>query len=104
MEKIAGWHRSGFSVHSQVRAKTKEEAEGVCKHTTRFLLSLERFSFSQKEGKVCYRYGEGQEEPERMGHSRCIHDLTLDEISSLIPDREILRLGVRGIILWGDPG
>jgi len=27
VEKIAGWRHSGFSVHSKVKAKSKEEAE-----------------------------------------------------------------------------
>jgi len=42
----------GFSVHSRVRAKTKEEAERVGKYMIRPLLSLERLSFEEKEGKV----------------------------------------------------
>jgi hypothetical protein len=29
VEKIAGWRQPGFSVHSKVRAKTKQEAERV---------------------------------------------------------------------------
>lgn len=31
VEKIAGWRHTGFSVHSKVRAKTREEAERVGK-------------------------------------------------------------------------
>ena len=54
VEKIAGWRHSGFSVHSKVKASTKEEAERVGKYMIRPLLSLERLSFSEKEGKVCY--------------------------------------------------
>lgn len=27
MEKISGWHHSGFSVHSKVRVQTRKEAE-----------------------------------------------------------------------------
>jgi hypothetical protein len=38
-----------------VRAKTKEEAERVGKSMIRPLLSLERLSFEEKEGKVSYR-------------------------------------------------
>ncbi|MFW6160749.1 MAG: transposase [Acidobacteriota bacterium] len=45
VEKIEGWRHSGFSVHSQVRAQTKEEAERVGKYMIRPLLSLERLSF-----------------------------------------------------------
>lgn len=57
---------SGFSVHSKVRARTRKEAERVGKYMIDPLLSLERLSFSEKEGKVCYRYGEGAEKVERM--------------------------------------
>jgi hypothetical protein len=39
VEKIAGWRHSGFSVHSKVRAKTKEEAEQVGRYMIRPLLS-----------------------------------------------------------------
>jgi hypothetical protein len=57
VEKIAGWRHFGFNVHSRVRAKTKKEAERVGKYMIlsngRLLLSLERLSFSEKEGKVC---------------------------------------------------
>jgi len=56
VEKIMGWRHSGFSVHSQVRAKTREEAERVGKYMIRPLLSLERLSFSEKEGQVTVRY------------------------------------------------
>jgi hypothetical protein len=38
-------------------AYTKEEAEQVGKYMIRTLLSLERLSFAEKEGKVCYQYG-----------------------------------------------
>ncbi|MGB7297090.1 MAG: transposase, partial [Candidatus Aminicenantales bacterium] len=55
VEKIAGWRYSGFSVHSKVKASTKKEAERVGKYMIRPLLSLERLSFDEKEGKVSYR-------------------------------------------------
>jgi len=58
VEKIAGWRHSGFSVHSKVRARTKKEAERVGKYMIRPLLSLERLSFDEREGKFFYRYGE----------------------------------------------
>ena len=54
-EKIAGWRHSGFNVHSQVRAQTKKEADRVGKYMIRPLLALERLSYEEKEGKVCYR-------------------------------------------------
>jgi hypothetical protein len=68
VEKIAGWRHSGFSVHSKVKAKTRKEAERVGKYMIRPLLSLKRLSLDEKEGKVCYRYGEGAEEVERMDY------------------------------------
>jgi hypothetical protein len=55
MKKIAGWRHSGFSVHSQVRAQTRKEAERVGKYMIRPLLSLKRLSFSEKEDQGCYR-------------------------------------------------
>jgi hypothetical protein len=67
VEKIAGWRHSGFSVHSKVRAKTREEAERVGKYMIRPVLSLERLSLDENHRRVCYRHGEGQEEVERDG-------------------------------------
>ena len=46
------------------------------------VLSLERLSFDEKEGKVCYRYGEGAEEVERMDYLEFIARVT-----SHIPDK-----------------
>jgi len=51
--RILSWRHTGFSVHSRVRAKTRHEAERVGKYMIRPLLSLERLSFSEKEGQVC---------------------------------------------------
>ena len=82
VEKIAGWRHSGFSVHSKVKAKTREEAERVGKYIIRPLLSLERLSFNEKEGKVCYRYGEDAEEVERMDSLEFIA-----RVVSHIPDK-----------------
>jgi ribosomal protein S27E len=82
VEKIAGWRHSGFSVHSKVKAKTRKEAERVGKYMIRPLLSLERLSLDEKEGKVCYRYGEGAEEVERLDYLEFIARVT-----SHIPDK-----------------
>jgi hypothetical protein len=82
VEKIEGWRHTGFSVHSKVRAQTKEEAERVGKYMVRPLLSLERLSFSEKEGQVCYRYGKEAEEVERMDYLEFIARVT-----SHIPDK-----------------
>jgi len=80
VEKIAGWRHSGFSVHSKVRAPTREEAERVGKYMIRPLLSLERLSFSEKDGKVSYRCGKQDEE--RMDYLEFIARVT-----SHIPDK-----------------
>jgi hypothetical protein len=72
VEKIAGWRHSGFSVHSKVRAKTKEEAEQVGRYMIRPLLSLEQLFFLEKEDKVSYRYGKEREEEERMDYPEFI--------------------------------
>jgi hypothetical protein len=82
VEKIAGWRHSGFSVHSKVRTQTRKEAERVGKYMIRPLLSLDRLSFSEKEGKVCYRYGKEAEEVERMDYLEFIARVT-----SHIPDK-----------------
>jgi len=81
-ERLLSWRHSGFSVHSKVRAKTKKEAERVGKYMIRPLLSLERLSFDEKEGKVSYRYGESAEEVERMDYLEFIARVT-----SHIPDK-----------------
>jgi hypothetical protein len=57
VEHILSWRHTGFSVHSLVRAKTKPEAEWVGKYMIRPVLSLERLSFLEQEGKVGYRWG-----------------------------------------------
>jgi hypothetical protein len=56
-DKILGWRHTGFSVHSKVKARTRQEAERVGKYMIRPLLSLERLSFDEREGKVGYGYG-----------------------------------------------
>jgi hypothetical protein len=58
-ERILSWPHSGFNVHSLVRTRTKIEAERVGKYMIRPLLSLERLSFLEPEGKVGYRHGQG---------------------------------------------
>jgi hypothetical protein len=82
VEKISGWHHTGFNVHSKVRAQTRKEAERVGKYMIRPLLSLERLSLDEREGKVCYLYGESPEEVERMNYLEFIARVT-----SHIPDR-----------------
>jgi len=67
-ERILSWRHTGFSVHSLVRARTKSEAERVGKYMIRPLLSLERLSFMEPEGKVGYRHGQGAGDQETMDY------------------------------------
>jgi hypothetical protein len=92
VEKIAGWRHSGFSVHSKVRVQTRQEAERVGKYMIRALLSLERLSLDEKEGQVCYRYGEGAEEVERMDYLELIARVT-----SHIPDKGQVKVRYYGL-------
>ncbi|MFP4082199.1 MAG: transposase [Candidatus Aminicenantes bacterium] len=66
----------------KVRAETRQEAERIGKYMIRPLLSLERLSFDEKEGQVCYRYGKGPEEVEMMDYLKFIARTT-----SHIPDK-----------------
>ena len=81
-ERIISWRHTGFNVHSRVRAKTRKEAERVGKYMMRPLLSPERLSLDEKEGRLCYRYGKEPEEIERMDYLEFIARVT-----SHIPDK-----------------
>lgn len=52
VQKILRWRHTGFNVHSQVRTKTREEAERVGKYMIRPILSLKKLSFDEREGQV----------------------------------------------------
>ena len=52
------------------------------KYMIRPLLSLERLSLDEKQGKLCYRYGKQGEEVERMDYLEFIARVT-----SHIPDK-----------------
>jgi hypothetical protein len=64
----------------------------VGKYMIRPLLALERFSFSEKEGQVCYRHGKEPEEVERMGDLEFIARVT-----SHIPDKGQVTVGYYGL-------
>jgi ribosomal protein S27E len=81
-ERLLSWRHTGFNVHSRVRATTKTEAERVGKYMIRPLLSLQRLSLDEREGKVCYRYGKDREEVEQMDDLEFIARVT-----SHIPDK-----------------
>jgi hypothetical protein len=81
-QRLLSWRHTGFNVHSRVRTKTKKEAERVGKYMIRPLLSLERLSLDEREGKVSYHYGKEAEEVERMDYLEFIARVT-----SHIPDK-----------------
>lgn len=53
VQKILRWRHTGFNVHTKVRATSKDETERVGKYMIRPLLSIERLSFDEQEGKIC---------------------------------------------------
>jgi hypothetical protein len=81
-ERLLSWRHTGFNVHSRVRARTKREAERVGKYMIRPLLSLERLSLDEREGRVGYRYGKDRGEAETMDYLEFIARVT-----SHIPDK-----------------
>ena len=81
-ERLLSWRHSGFSVHSRVRAGTRAEAERIGKYMIRPVLSLERLSFLEPEGKVGYRSGEKGADLETMDYLELIARVT-----SHIPDK-----------------
>ncbi|MFW6160992.1 MAG: transposase [Acidobacteriota bacterium] len=82
VQKILSWRRTGFNVHSQVRAETKRETERVGKYMIRPLLSLKRMFFDETGGKVCYRYSRKSSQEESMDYTEFIARVT-----SHIPDK-----------------
>jgi len=82
VQKILLWRHTGFNVHTEVRATSREDAEWVGKYMISPLLSLERLSFDQTEGKVCYQYDNDSSKQERMDYLEFIARVT-----SHIPDK-----------------
>ena len=91
-ERIHAWRHTGFSVHSRVWAKTKREAERVGKYMRRPLLSLKRLSLDEREGRVCYQYGENPQEVERMDYLEFIARVVFH-----IPDKGQVTLRYYGL-------
>jgi len=56
VQKILSWVHTGFNVHTEVRAKTRKDAESVGKYMIRPILSLQRLSFDETEGQLLYQY------------------------------------------------
>ncbi len=88
-----------FSVHSRVQAKTKAEAERVGKYMIRPILSLERLSFSEKEGRVLYRYGKESREVDRPDYLEFIA-----RVVSHIPDKGQVTVRYYGLYANGHRG
>jgi hypothetical protein len=82
VRKILHWRHTGFNVHSQVRAKTKSEAERVGKYMIRPLLSLKRLFFDETAGKVRYQHSRHGSQEESMDYPEFIARVT-----SHIPDK-----------------
>lgn len=57
--KILSWRHTGFNVHSKVRAAIRNQAERVARYMAKPILALKRLSFDLDQGKVIYRYGDG---------------------------------------------
>jgi ribosomal protein S27E len=91
-ERILSWRHTGFNVHSRVRAKTKPEAECVGKYMIRPVLSLERLTFLEPQGKVGYRYGEDGVEQETMDYLEFIARVT-----SHIPEKSQVTVRYYGL-------
>ena len=81
-DRILSWRHTGFNVHSRVRAKIRREAERVGKYMIRPLLSLERLSLDEREGRVNCRSGKDRREVERMDYLEFIA-----RVVSHIPDK-----------------
>jgi hypothetical protein len=79
---IIGLRTFSSAIFNALDLKKKTEAERVGKYVIRPLLSLERLSFSEKEGKVCYQDGKQPKEAERMDYPEFIARVT-----SHIPDK-----------------
>ena len=82
VQKILGWRHTGFNVHSQVRAESKDEAERIGKYMIRPLLSLKRLFLEETAGQVRYQYSKHGSREETMDYLEFIARVT-----SHIPDK-----------------
>ena len=92
VQKILRWRHTGFSVHSQVRATSRREAERVGKYMIRPLLSLKRLFFDETGGKVRYQYSKHGSQEESMDYLEFIARVT-----SHIPDKGQVMIRYYGI-------
>ena len=92
VQKILRWQHKGFNVHTKVRAKTRKDAERVGKYMIRPILSLQRLSFDETEGRLLYQYDKGKLETERMDYLEFIARVT-----SHIPDKGQVMIRYYGL-------
>jgi hypothetical protein len=92
MQKILNWRHTGFSVHSQVRAESKSEAERVGKYMIRPVLSLKRLFFDETAGMVRYQYSRDSSQEESMDYLEFIARVT-----SHIPDKGQVMIRYYGL-------
>jgi hypothetical protein len=57
--KILSWRHTGYNVHSKVRTTTSQDARRVARYMAKPILALKRLSFDEAQGKVIYKYGDG---------------------------------------------
>jgi hypothetical protein len=82
VHEILSWHHTGFNVHSKVRATTKQDARRVARYMAKPILALGRLSFDHDQGKVIYKYGDGDTECVQMDYLDFIARITTH-----IPDK-----------------
>jgi hypothetical protein len=92
VRNILNWRHTGFSVHSQVRAESKSEAERVGKYMIRPVLSLKRLLFDETEGKVRYQHSRHGSQEESMDYLEFIARVT-----SHIPDKGQVMIRYYGL-------
>jgi hypothetical protein len=92
VEKMLGWHHTGFNVHSKVRAQTRREAERVGTYMIRPLLSLKRLFFDETGGKVRYQHSRHGSQEEQMDYLEFIARVT-----SHIPDKGQVMIRYYGL-------
>ena len=56
---VLSWRHTGFNVHSKVRTTTSQDARRVARYMAKPILALRRLSLDEGEGRVIYRYGDG---------------------------------------------
>lgn len=79
-------------MHTKVRATSKDEAERVGKYMIRPLFSIDRLSFDEQEGKICYQYDKSQPKEEQMDYLEFIARVT-----SHIPDKGQVMIRYYGL-------